>query len=383
MQNTAEVVIIGGGVHGCSIAYHLARKGCTDIVVLEKGYLASGGTGRSAAGIRHQFGTEINIRLAAESIKMMEQLQEELEYPYDLGFRQGGYMMLAYSQTQLEQFESNVALQNELVKAGSRILSTQEVADIVPGINTQEGLLGASFNEKDGHIDPFHLTHAYAEAARRLGVHFYTQTEVVEVKTKGGRITAVATNRGDIQAPVVINAAGPHGRIISNMVGLDVPMYPERHQILVTEPVEDFLPCMVISLIHGCYCKQTPHGSLLLGVGDPNEVKDFNERSSWQFLQDVARKVTFHIPPVRKLRIVRQWAGLYDNTEDKQAILGETEVEGFYLDIGWSGHGLQLGPVVGKLMAQKIAGEEPDIDITPMSIDRFASGELIPEPACV
>ena len=216
MQNTAEVVIIGGGVHGCSIAYHLARKGYTDIVVLEKGYLASGGTGRSAAGIRHQFGTEINIRLAAESIKMMEQLQEELEYPYDLGFRQGGYMMLAYSQTQLEQFESNVALQNELVKAGSRILSTQEVADIVPGINTQEGLLGASFNEKDGHIDPFHLTHAYAEAARRLGVHFYTQTEVVEVKTKGRRITAVATNRGDIQAPVVINAAGPnhfqHGR---------------------------------------------------------------------------------------------------------------------------------------------------------------------------
>ncbi|MDZ7758641.1 MAG: FAD-binding oxidoreductase [Desulfovermiculus sp.] len=383
MQNTAEVVIIGGGVHGCSIAYHLARKGYTDIVVLEKGYLTNGGTGRSAAGIRHQFGTEINIRLAAESIKMMEQLQEELEYPYDLGFRQGGYMMLAYSQTQLEQFEANVALQNELVNAGSRILSTQEVADIVPGINTQEGLLGASFNEKDGHIDPFHLTHAYAEAARRLGVHFYTQTEVIEVKTKDGRVTGVVTSRGDIQTPLVVNAAGPHGRIISNMVGLDVPMCPERHQILATEPVEDFLPCMVISLTHGCYCKQTPHGSLLLGVGDPNEVKDFNERSSWQFLQDVARKVTFHLPPLRKLRIVRQWAGLYDNTEDKQAILGETEVEGFYLDIGWSGHGLQLGPVVGKLMAQKIAGEEPDIDITPMSMDRFASGELIPEPACV
>lgn len=383
MQNSAEIVIIGGGVHGCSIAYHLARKGHTGIAVLEKGYLASGGTGRSAAGIRHQFGTEINIRLAAESIKMMEQLQEELEYPYDLGFRQGGYMMLAYSQTQLEQFEANVALQNELVNAGSRILSPDQVAAIVPGINTREGLLGASFNERDGHIDPFHLTLAYAEAARRLGVNFHTQTEVLDVKTKGGRVTGVSTSQGDIQAPVVVNAAGPHGRIISNMVGLDVPMYPERHQILVTEPVEDFLPCMVISLTHGCYCKQTPHGSLLLGVGDPNEVKDFNERSSWQFLQDVARKVTFHIPPLRKLRIVRQWAGLYDNTEDKQAILGETEVGGFYLDIGWSGHGLQLGPVVGKLMAQKIAGEEPDIDITPMSIDRFATGELIPEPACV
>ena len=383
MLNTAEIVIIGGGVHGCSIAYHLARKGYTGITVLEKGYLASGGTGRSAAGIRHQFGTEINIRLAAESIKMMEHLQEELEYPYDLGFRQGGYMMLAYSQGQLEQFEANVALQNELVKAGSRILSPEQVAEIVPGINTREGLLGASFNERDGHIDPFHLTLAYAEAARHLGVNFLTQTEVLDVKTKGGRVTGVSTSKGDIQAPMVVNAAGPHGRIIANMVGLDVPMYPERHQILVTEPVEDFLPCMVISLTHGCYCKQTPHGSLLLGVGDPNEVKDFNERSSWQFLQDVARKVTFHIPSLRKLRIVRQWAGLYDNTEDKQAVLGETEVDGFYLDIGWSGHGLQLGPVVGKLMAQKIAGEEPDIDLKPMSIDRFATGDLIPEPACV
>ncbi|MFP4428437.1 MAG: NAD(P)/FAD-dependent oxidoreductase [Desulfovermiculus sp.] len=383
MQNTAEVVIIGGGVHGCSIAYHLAQKGFSDIAVVEKGFLATGGTGRSAAGIRHQFGTEINIRLASESIKMMEQLKEELEYPCDLGFRQGGYMMLAYSESQLKQFEANVELQNKLVNAGSRILSCEEVAAIVPGINTHEGLLGASFNAKDGHIDPFHLTLAYAEAARRLGVNFYTQTEVLDVKTTRGKVTGVTTSGGDIDAPVVVNAAGPHGRIIANMVGLDAPMYPERHQILVTEPIEEFLPCMVISLTHGCYCKQTPHGSLLMGVGDPNEVKDFNERSSWQFLQDVAQKVTFHIPVLERLRIVRQWAGLYDNTEDKQAILGETGVEGFYIDIGWSGHGLQLGPVVGKLMAQKIAGQEPEIDIRAMSIDRFATGELIPEPACV
>ncbi len=383
MQNKAEVVIIGGGVHGCSIAYHLARIGFTDIAVVEKSYLASGGTGRSAAGIRHQFGTEINIRLAAASIKIMENLQDELQYPYDIGFRQGGYMMLAYSESQLQQFEANVALQNKLVNAGSQILSKEEVADIVPGINTREGLLGASFNEKDGHIDPFHLTLAYAEAARHLGVKFHTRTEVLDIQTKDNQVTGVLTDQGQITTPLVVNAAGPHGRIIANMVGLDVPMYPERHQILVTEPLEDFLPCMVISLTHGCYCKQTPHGSLLMGVGDPNEVKDFNQGSSWQFLQDVAQKVTFHIPVLEKLRIVRQWAGLYDNTEDKQAVLGETAVRGFYLDIGWSGHGLQLGPIVGKLLAQKIAGQETDIDLTPMHIDRFASGQLIPEPACV
>jgi len=382
VRNTANAVIIGGGIHGCSIAYYLAKKGFKDIVLVEKNFLASGGTGRTAAGIRHQFGTEINIRLAAASIKIMQSLEEELDYPCDIGLMQGGYMMLAYSESQLAQFRENVRLQNSLVDAGSKILSVDEVADIIPGIN-REGLLGASFNEKDGHVDPFHLTQAYAEAAKRLGVEIYTQTEVVDIKTNGSRVTGVVTNKGEIQTPLVVNAAGPHGALITKMVGLDVPLYPERHQILVTEPVEKFLPCMVISFIHGCYCKQTPHGSILMGVGDPNEVKDFNEESSWQFLQDVARKVTFHIPILKQLRVVRQWAGLYDITPDKQAVLGETDVEGFYLDIGWSGHGLQLGPVVGKLMAQVITGEEPDIDISVMNVERFKTGKLIPEPACV
>ncbi len=384
MRKTASVVIIGGGVHGCSVAYYLAKKGMKDVVLLEKDYLCAGGTGRSAAGVRHQFGTEINIRLAATSIKMLENLAEELDYRPGIGLMQGGYMMLAYTETQLEQFKVNARLQNELVNANTRILSVDQVAEIVKGIN-REGLLGASFNERDGHVDPFHLTQAYADAAKRLGVEIYTGTEVVDINTDGTRVTAVVTRQGDeIHTPLVVNAAGPHGAVITSMVGLDIPLYPERHQILVTEPLEKFLPCMVISFTHGTYFKQTPHGSLLLGVGDPeHEVKDFNQQSTWQFLRDVARKVTFHLPLLKEVRVVRQWAGLYDITPDSQAILGRTEVEGFYLDVGWSGHGLQLGPVVGRLMAQEIAGEKPDIDISAMSIDRFKTGKLIPEPACV
>ncbi len=384
MPKKANVVIIGGGIHGCSIAYHLAKKGFADVVLLEKDYLASGGTGRSAAGIRHQFGTEINIRLAATSVKMMENLIRETEYPHDIFLMQGGYMMLAYSETQLEQFKKNAELQNTLMGVNTQILSVEEVAKIVPGIN-REGLFGASFNERDGHIDPFHATQAYADAARRLGVDIYTKTQVVDIKTQGHRVTGVVTAKGEvIEAPVVVNAAGPYGALIGKMVGLDIPLYPERHQILVTEPVEMFLPCMVISFTHGTYFKQTPHGSLLMGVGDPeHEVKDFNEEATWQFLKDVAKKITFHLPILKEVRVVRQWSGLYDITPDHQAILGDTDIEGLYLDIGWSGHGLQLGPVVGKLMAQVIAGEKPEIDISVLHLNRFKTGKLIPEPACV
>lgn len=384
MRKSANVVVIGGGIHGCSIAYHLAKKGFKDVVLLEKNHLASCGTGRSAAGIRHQFGTEINIRLAATSVKMMENLAEELDYPRGIDLMQGGYMMLAYTESQLEQFRENAEMQNSLMNAGTRILTVAEAAEIVKGLNT-EGLLGASFNKRDGHIDPFHATQAYADAAKRLGVEIYTRTEVVDIKTGGGKVTGVVTDQGDvIDTGVVVNAAGPYGAIVGKMVGLDIPLYPERHHIAVTEPLEMFLPCMVISFTHGTYFKQTPHGSLLLGVGDPeHEVKDFNYESTWQFLKDVAQKNIYHLPILKKVKVVRTWAGLYDMTPDSQAILGKTDVGGFFLDIGWSGHGLQLGPVVGKIMAQVIAGETPDIDITVMSLDRFRTGKLIPEPACV
>lgn len=384
MPRKAEVVIIGGGIHGCSIAYHLAKKGLQNVILLEKGYLACGGTGRSAAGIRHQFGTEINIRLAAASIKMMENLTEELAYPRSIDLLQGGYMMLADTVSQLEQFKVNARLQNELVGANTQILTVDEIEAVVPGINSDD-LVGASFNSRDGHIDPFHLTQAYADGAKRLGVSIFTETEVTDILVKANRVKGVVTHQGNIiETPMVVNAAGPHGALICRMVGLEIPLYPERHQILVTEPLEAFLPCMVISFTHGTYFKQTPHGSLLLGVGDPlHEVKDFNEESSWQFLKDVAKKVTAHLPKLKGVCIVRQWAGLYDMTSDSQGIVGATDVEGFYVDVGWSGHGLQLGPIIGKLMAQMIAGEKPEIDISVMGIDRFKTSKLIPEPACV
>lgn len=384
MQKSADVVIIGGGVHGCAIAYHLACKGWKNVILLEKNYLSSGATGRSAAGIRHQFGTEINIRLAAANIKRMEKLAEELDYHEGIELLQKGYLMLAYSESQLEQFRANTLLQKKYDPDNKTvILSRSEIKEIIPKLN-MEGVIGASYNPRDGHANPFHVTQAFARAARRMGVKIYTDSEVVSIEKEGNRISGVVTQKGHrISTPAVVCAAGAHGKMLGEMIGIEIPVYPERHQILVTEPLEMFLWCMVISFTHGTYFKQTPHGSILMGVGDSQEVKDFNEESTWQFLQDVAKKITFHMPALRNVNVVRQWSGLYDITPDAQGIVGETEVGGFYLDLGWSGHGFQLAPVVGQIMAEIVSGEEPIIDVDCLSIRRFTENKLIPEPNCV
>ncbi len=385
MKSKAEAVIIGGGVHGCSIAYHLAKKGWKDVVLLEKGTLACGATGRSVAGIRHQFGTEINVLLAKESVKRMENLEEELEYDGSIELLQNGYLMLAYSEEELDLFRCNRDLQRKLDPHNmTEILAPEQAADLVPGLNL-EGLFGASFNRRDGHASPFHVTQAYADAATRLGVDIQTGVEVAEVKKEKNRITGVVTTSGEeIKTPVVIGAAGAFTKKFGEQVALDIPVVPERHQVAVTEPLEMILGIMVISFAHGTYFKQTPHGSLLLGVGDPEgEVKDFIERSSWQFLYDVVQKTSFHWPALREANIIRQWAGLYDMTPDSQGIVGKTSLEGFYLDLGWSGHGFQLAPAVGQVMAEIVSGEKPFIDVSCMCLERFERGDLIPEPACV
>ncbi|MCL4425677.1 MAG: FAD-binding oxidoreductase [Firmicutes bacterium] len=423
LPRTAEVVIIGGGVNGCSLAYHLAKKGVRNVVLLEKGYLASGGTGRSAAGIRHQFGTEINIRLSTASIRLLEGLQEETGYPGDLELRQGGYLMVAYTESQGTQLKKNIALQNSL-GITSRYVSPEEIRAIVPAMNLA-GVRGASFYEKDGHANPFHVTFAYAEAAARRGVKIFTYTEVTGIKLRGGEkdtavvadsprkkgiqagdggwagyirngdlprlgdrpreVMEVVTPSGNIATRTVVNVAGAHGLLIGRMVGLELPITAERHQILVTEPVEPLLRPMIISFDYGTYCKQEPHGGIVMGVGDPEELKGFGVHSSWQFLQEVSAKVTNLLPVLKKVRLVRQWAGLYDITPDSQPILGEAPgIKGFYNIVGFSGHGFMLGPIIGQLMADLIVEEEPAIPVhRVLDLGRFARGELVKEPAVV
>lgn len=382
MIKTADVVIIGGGISGVAIAYNLAKKGVKNIAVIEKNYLASGATGRCGAGVRQQWGTEMNIKVAMESIKFFETAREELEYPRDIEFKQGGYLIVASTEKENLQFQKNVALQRSL---GMEVeyMTPQEATRIVPYLNT-EGLTSATFCQKDGHLNPFLATDAYAKAAERLGVKIYTYTKVLGINTENGKVTGVITDVGEIFTNVVVNAAGGHSKNIAEMVNVDIPVYSERHQILATEPVAPIQGPMVMSFSKNIYCQQTPHGSFIMGRGDDTEPRDLRVTSSWQFLDEMAKTVTDLLPPLGNLRIVRQWAGLYNMTPDRQPIYGAVEgVEGFYLAVGYSGHGFMFAPMTGLLMSEIILGEKTSIDISSLDLGRFARNELVFEPSVV
>ena len=382
IKSKASVVIIGGGILGASIAYNLAKMGCRDIVLLERQYLNSGATGRCGAGIRQQWGTEMNCILSRESVRLFEHLEEELEYDHSIEFKQKGYLFVIYLEKELAQFKKNIALQNSL-DIPSRLISPAEAKEIVPHLNTDR-LLGATYCPTDGHANPFHTTQAYAKAAERLGAAIYTYTGVLSIDREGDRVRRVRTNKGNIDCDIVVNAAGGHAALIGDMVGIELPIEPERHQAMVSEPVNNFQNPMVISLYHHLYIQQAPHGPFIMGQGDPNEPKSFNIESSWQFALEVSKKVAEILPPLKDLKIVRQWAGLYEMSPDAQPILGESpEVRGFFTAAGFSGHGFMIAPYTARLMAQAILGEEPEMPIDMLNYDRFARGRLILEPAVV
>ncbi len=382
MKNKAEVVIIGAGISGCSIAYNLAKKGVKDIVVIEKNYICSGSTGRCGAGVRMQWGTEMNCKIAKKSIEFYEHANEILEYTKDVEFKQEGYLLVADTEKELIQFKKNIEVQNRL-GIPSKMLTLQEAKDIVPFLNT-DVLKGAAFCEKDGFLNPFKTTDAFYRAAKRLGVEFYTFTEATDIKVESGKVVGVDTNKGYISTNIVVNATNGYSKNLCDMIELNIPVYSERHQILVTEPVEPMQGPMVMSFGLNFYIQQSPEGSFIMGRGDENEPKDLRITSSWHFVEEMAKTIEMVLPPIMQLRMVRQWAGLYNMTPDKQPIYDKAEnVDGFYLAVGYSGHGFMFGPITGIVMSEMILGEKPTIDVSMLNLNRFKTGNLILEPSVV
>jgi sarcosine oxidase subunit beta len=382
MIKSADIVVIGGGVIGCSTAYNLAKLGAGKVVVLEKSYLASGATGRCGAGMRMQWGTETNCLLSRESVKMLSHLPELLDVNVDIEFTQNGYLMPAYSEKMAEQFKQNLLLQNSL-DIPARWVTPEESLEIVPFLNTK-GMFGATYCAEDGHCNPFKVTEAYAQAARNLNVEIYTDTEVKGIVTKNGKIIAVRTTQGDIQTDTVVNAAGGYAKTVGRMVGIELPIFPERHEILVTEPVEPTMGPMVMSFYHNLYCQQSPHGSFIMGIGHPNEPESYDIKSSWQFLRDMAERLVEILPPLAGLNIVRQWAGLYDMCPDRTPILGNSPaLTRFFTAAGFSGHGFMISPITGQLMAEMVMGKPTAFPIQMFDAGRFERGELFVEPSVV
>jgi sarcosine oxidase subunit beta len=373
MKKQADAVIIGGGVSGCGLAYCLAKRGFRDVVVLEREYLASGATGRCGGGIRQQWSTEENTRLAMESVRLFGQLDDELGYKTE--FTQGGYLILAYTDEEVEQYKKNVTMQQSL-GLNVRFVDIREVREIVPHLNT-DGVICATYCPSDGSANPFYVTQAYAEAAKRLGVEIELYTPATEIMKKNGRISGVATPRGAIATDLVVNAAGGDSLPLARGVGVDLPIVPNRHEIMVTEPVEPFFTTMVISFEHGVYFRQERRGGIIMGYGDPEEGPGFDIGSSLKFLRTMSQKILNLMPALHQVKVVRQWAGLYDSTPDALPILGPVDqVEGFIQVNGFSGHGFMLAPKVVDLLARFITGQELDLPIDRLHLNRFTSGEI-------
>lgn len=381
LKRTADVVVIGAGIQGCSIAYNIAKSGLRNVVVLEKDTICSGSTGRCGAGIRAQWGTEMNCRFGLAAIEKFERLQEELGM--DCGLHQGGYLVVAYRDSEFERLKESMRLQNSL-GINTRVVSYTEAREICPGLSAEDAV-GFTFHDRDGHADPFLTTFAYMEAARRLGVKFLRFTEVKAIKAVAGRVKGVKTNRGDFDAPVVVNAAGGYAQQVARMAGVEIPNFSERHEILITEPVEPGVcPPMLISFSGNFYIQQRPNGSMIGGCSPEGHPQDYGLGTSWNFLESMSRTFVKLLPRTRGIRVARQWSGLYNMTPDCQPVLCESDdVKGFFLSCGYSGHGFMFGPISGELLAQQILGQKPTIPIGMLHYKRFERGELLVEPAVV
>ncbi|MFQ6057501.1 MAG: NAD(P)/FAD-dependent oxidoreductase [Anaerolineae bacterium] len=375
----AQVVIIGGGVIGASVAYHLARKGCRDVILLEReAALGMGSTGRSAGGIRQQFSTPTNIQLSMASVKQFRRFAEELDYP--ARFNWVGYLFLLSTEEDWDAFQHSVALQQSLGLKEVRLLSPEEAHDLVPQLNVED-ILGATFCPTDGVGDPYEVCQGYAQGARRLGVRILLETEAVGIRVERERVRGVQTPRGEIEAEWVVNAAGPYAGVVGRMAGVELPIKPYRRHIFVTHAF-DGLPevfPMTIDFAPSFYFRREGAG-ILMGMTDKEEPPSFNTNVNWSLLDRVVEQAMHRVPVLAEAGIMNAWAGLYDTTPDANPILGPIpEVEGFLCAAGFSGHGFMHSPMTGQLIAELIVDGQTSLDITPLSIERFAREEALAE----
>jgi sarcosine oxidase subunit beta len=381
---SAEVVIAGGGCMGASVAYHLARAGLTNVVLIEReSALGTGSTGRNAGGVRHQFSHEANVRLSIESIQMFERFEDEIGATID--FHQHGYLFLLSEPEHEAAFRRNIEMQRRL---GISVdwLSATEAAALAPGLVT-DGVTAATYCARDGICDPNGVTMGFAQAAQKKGVTIQRNTTVTGIRVEAGRVKAVDTDRGTIETRTVVNAAGPWAKSIGAMAGIDVPIEPLRRHIFIAQPPgnggwtrggPDGKPAgpdtriMVIDFASTFYFHREGAG-LLFGMGDPEERRGFDTTVNWQMLEKVTPVAARRLPALTDVAIAKAWAGLYEMTPDANPIIGPAgDVEGFYVIAGFSGHGFQHAPAAGRILSDVMTGRDPKFDLSPFAWNRFS-----------
>jgi sarcosine oxidase subunit beta len=369
----AQVVIIGAGIMGLALAYNLARRGVTDVVILEKGYLCHGASGRNGGGVRMQWGTATNIALARRSIELMKGFARETGI--NVWLRQGGYLFLARSKNVAERLERSAALHN-LHGVNTQLLNLEGARDIVPELD-MKGVQLAAYNPDDGVIFPWAFLWGYARALEKVGVKVETFTRVTGFELSQGRLKKVLTDRGEIACEMAVLAAGAWSPQIAALAGVKLPNEPHRHEICSSEPLKPFLNPLVSVLDSGLYFSQSMRGEIVGGMGDPLEPSKMELGSTMRFLTRYARAMIEAMPRLGRVKILRQWSGPYDVTPDNSPILGRTpQLPNLLQMSGFVGHGFMMAPAVAERMADWMCNGRPDELFTRFNLDRFAAGRL-------
>jgi sarcosine oxidase subunit beta len=373
---SAAVVVVGGGVIGTSIAFHLAEAGVDGVVLVERDAIGSGSTSRAAGGVRTQFSDELNVLIGLRSLRALERFAERPGG--DVGLHQVGYLFALTRPDDVAAFEEGVALQNRL-GVPSRLVEPEEVARLSP-LTVVDDVIAGAFCPLDGYATPDAVTQGYATAARALGVTILTGCSLEEIEVEDGEIAAAVTSLGRVATRCLVCAAGPWSRHVGGLAGVELPVEPLRRQILFTGPIDDLPPDFpfTIDFATGFYFHREGPG-LLMGVNYPEEPGyklDYTE--DWlPVLTEVAER---RAPSVLAAGIRGGWAGLYEVTPDHNALVGEApEVSRFLYATGFSGHGFMQGPAIGEIVRDLYLGRQPFVDVRPLAATRFAAGESRPE----
>jgi len=381
---TAEVVIIGGGIVGSSIAYHLTAAGCKDVLVVERETAqGKGSTGKSRGGVRAQFSTAVNIQMSLYSIPFYARFDETLGYPAD--YRPQGYLFCATNDKHLTYLRTNYQTQVAMGLKDARLVSAAEIRDRFPQLRSDD-IVGGSFCSTDGFVDPYSAMIGFMTRAAEQGAKLWKSTQVTGLDRDAQGIAALHTSRGPVSTRKVVNAAGAWAKLVAEMAGVNLPVEPMRRMLVPTEPFDQFPHSapMIIDMSNGFHFRPEALG-FLLAWNDPDETPGYKTDFDPAFIEKILIRAADRVPAFENLAVnpKRAWAGLYEMTPDHHPILGEVPgVPGFFLANGFSGHGVMHAPATGKILSDLILTGKTDlIDASLLSLSRFAEGRMIEETA--